>query len=355
MPAAWVMAGTAALGAVQSIMGNSAASKTNAINNQIAQQNANAQGTMLSKASDIANTPFTAYTGNLTAPMSGNEQLGYDQAASAASPNGPAATDMTSANNLVDQVAGNSNWNSATADKYMNPYTQAVTDQALNAANRDYEQNLTSMNERAAQTGAFGGGRNAIQQGELAGQNQLNLGNITATGNANAYDSAMRAWNMDNAAKLNAANAYEKAGGDITKMNGADISNLMKTGGVSRAVSQTGLNNAYGQFMRQQNWQANQLQPLMEAMGKTQGGVRQTAPVQSNTANQLLGLASTIGGLFGSGSSPGGGTSAADSAASGISDIGGGGSALSSSYFDPSQLTYSGGAMDASGMSPFSG
>ena len=350
MPAGWVEAGAAALGAVQSIMGNKAASQAQKLNNQVAQENANAQGTMLNDAQQIANTPFQAYTGTLTAPMAGNEQLGYDLAAKSAAPNGAAATDLTKANSLVDQAAGNSDWNSATAQKYMNPYTQAVTDQALTQANRQYLQDLTGMNERAAQTGAFGGGRNAIEQGELAGQNQLNQADILATGNANAYDSAMRAWNMDNAAKLNAANAYERAGGDITNMNNADISNLMRTGGVSRAVAQTGLNAAYGQFMRQQNWKANQLQPLIQAMGRTKGGVTQQAPIQSNTANQLLGLASTIGGLFGSGSSPGSGNTSSVG-----SDIGGGGSALDSSYYDPSSLTYSGGAMDATGMSPFGG
>ena len=350
MPAGWVEAGSAALGAYESIQGNKAAAGAQKLNNQVAQQNANAQGTMLNSAEQIANQPFQAYTGTLTAPMSGNQQQANSLASSSAGPGGQAAGLMGQATGLIDQVGANSNWNQATAQKYMNPYTQDVTNVALDQSNRDYLSNLSSMNERAAQSGAYGGGRNAIEQGELAGQNQLNDANIQATGNANAYDSAMNAWKADNGMKLSAANAYAQAGGDITRMNSQQVSDLLKSGGVSQVIAQTGLDAQYGQFMRQQNWSANQLGSLIKAVGATRGGVTQSAPVQSNTANQLLGLGSTLAGLWGggSGSSPG---AAAGSSPS--SDISGGGSALSSSYFDPSQLQYNGGAMAATGTSPF--
>ena len=315
MPAGWISAGVAVAGAVQNIQANKAAAGTRAANNQIAQENAGAQGTMLNKAQDIANQPFTPYTGTLTAPMSGNQQQAYDLASSSAN-SGEGQALVEKGAGLVDQVAGNG-WNADTAAKYMNPYTDAVTNNAIEASNKNYLQNLTSLNENAAQSGAFGGARNAIAEGELAGQNQLNIGNITAQGKANAWDAGIRAWQSDNQTKLAAANAYDQAGGDITKMTSDQITNLMKTGGVSQVIAQTGLDAQYNQFMRQQNWSANQLQPLLQAMGRTQGGVTQQTPVQSNTANQLLGLASTVAGLFKSNSTAGSTSSPADAAATG--------------------------------------
>ena len=294
MPAGWVSAGAAAVGAIESIAGNKGAQQAQKINNQIAQQNANAQGTALNKAEQIANQPFEAYTGTLTAPMSGNQQLGYDMAGKTA---GQGQDLLNRGTGLIDQVAGNQ-WTPDTASKYMNPYTQAVTDQAVAAANRQYLQTLTATNENAARSGAYGGGHNAIEQAALGGQNALNVGQITAQGNANAYDQALATWRADNASRLSAANAYAAAGGDLQKMNSQDIQNLMKTGGVAQVISQTGLDAQYQQFLRQQGWSANQLQPLLQSLGKMQGGVTQSAPIQSNTANQILGLGSTLAGLF---------------------------------------------------------
>jgi hypothetical protein len=66
--------------------------------------------------------------------------------------------------------------------------------------------------------------------------------------------------------------------------------------------------------MRQQNWSAQQLGSLISAVGVAKGSPSQAAPVQSNTANQLLGLGSTVAGLFGGGSTtdPFAGTSLAN-------------------------------------------
>lgn len=297
MPAGWVEAGVAAVGVGESIMGNNAAKSAANKNNASASQLQGAQGSMLGQAEQVAQQPFTPYTGTLTAPMSGNEQQGYSLASNTAS-TGLAQQDNAQATGLVGQVA-NSPWNADTAAKYMNPYTKDVTDAATTAANRSYLQNLAGVQTNAAGSGAFGGSREAIQEGELAGQNQLTVGNLTAQGNANAYNNAMQAWQQDNNTKLAAADAYEKAGSDVTQMTSQQISDLMKTGGVAQVINQTDLSNQYGQFMRQQNWSANQLGSLISAVGTAKGSGQVSAPVQSNTANQLLGLGSTVAGLFG--------------------------------------------------------
>lgn len=258
---------------------------------------------MLSQAETVAQQPFTAYTGTLTAPMSGNQQQGSTLASqTAATGGGAAGADAAAGNTLLGQVGANSDWNSSTAAKYMNPYTQDVTNATLAQQQKSYNQSLSQLQTGAAGSGSFGNSREAIQEADLASSNNMNAATLTANNNAAAYNNAMQAWQGDNNTKLAAANAYENAGQDITKMTSQQISDLMSTGGVSQAISQTDLNNQYAQFMRQQGWSAQQLNSLISAVGTAKGSTTQQPAVQSNTANQLLGLGSTVAGLFGGGS-----------------------------------------------------
>lgn len=318
MPAGWVEAAAAVVGAGESIASNQSAKSAAAKNNAASAGLQGAQNTMLNNAQTIANQPFQAYTGTLTAPLTGNEQAGYSLAAKAAT-NGVAQGDNEKATGLVDQVAGNG-WNADIAGKYMNPYTKSVTDASIAASNKSYLQNLAGLKTNQAGSGAFGGGRAAVATSNLTANQNMNVGSLTATGNANAYDEAIKTWQTDNSTKLAAANAYEQAGQDVTNMTSQQISDLMKTGGVAQVVNQTDLANQYAQFMRQQNWSASQLGSLISAVGSAKGSPAQTPAIQSNTANQLLGLGSTVAGLFGGGSSTAGTTSSIDTQLNANSD-----------------------------------
>lgn len=299
MPAGWVSAGAAVLGAADSAYSNAQAGKANSANNANSAQLASASNTMLNIGETVANQPFEAYTGQMVAPMTGNQQQAYSLASKNAI-SGGAQQDNAKATGLLDDVAANS-FNENNISNYMNPYTQSVTDASLAAQQKSYNQAVASNASRSAQNDSFGGGRAAITGATLASQNALNAGTLTATNNKNAYDSAVQAWQNDNNMKINAANAYNASGQDLTNMNSADISNLMLTGGTSYAINQSNLAAAYGEFQRQQGWSAQQLGSLISAVGSAKGSPAQTAPIQSNTANQLLGLGSTIAGLAGGG------------------------------------------------------
>jgi hypothetical protein len=313
MPAGWVAAAASAVSAGESIAGNMSAQGATNQNNQTQTNVANAQNQMLGQASQVANQPFVAYTGQLTAPMSANEQQGNTMASNVAN-NQVAQGDVAQGTALTADVANNG-FSQSTIQNYMNPYTQDVTNNAITAANRSYAQNLSTLNENAAQSNAFGGSGNAIEAGELAGQNQLNVANVTANNDSAAYTAAVGAWNQDNQTKLAAANAYNAAGQDITQMDSTQISDLMKTGGVAQGIAQTNLSNQYAQFMRQQNWSASQLQPLIQSVGTAKGNAAVSPAVQSNVGNQLLGLGSTVAGLFGGSSGSASGAYASGNAA----------------------------------------
>jgi hypothetical protein len=300
MPAGWVQGAGALLGVGESIAGNSAAASAAKANNANAAELSGAQNTMLNQAQSVANQPFVPYTGQLTAPMSGNQQQANTLASQAAATQAGQA-DVNSATGLLGSEQP---WNQQTEQQYANPYTQDVINAGLAQQNKSYLQSLAQQQTGTAATDSFGNARNAIEESNLTAANTLNAATLTTNDNANAYNAALQAWQSNNQAKNQAANAYLAAGNDVTNMTSDQISDLLKTGNVAQVISQTNLTNQYNQFLRQQGWSAQQLQPLISAVSAAKGGTTQSAPVQSNIGNQILGLGSTIAGLFGgSGSS----------------------------------------------------
>ena len=253
-------------------------------------------------AEGIAATPYTAYTGTQVAPITGSQQQAITQAQTVAN-DGTAQADNSKATDLAGQIAGNG-WNSATAAKYMNPYTQNVTDVAQKQLNQQYAniQNQAGLN--AASSGAFGGDRAALTQAANTGNYLLQSGTLAATNQANAYDNAVKTWQADNQRAAGAASASNQAGQDLTQMNSSQIKDLLATGGVEQATQQMDLNAKYNNYLDQRGWAANELQPLLQATGNkgTPAGV-----TPQNPASDLLGMGSALAGYFGSNSSPSGG------------------------------------------------
>ena len=319
VPAGWAAGAAALAGVAESAMSTSAANSAANTQNAINAPTIQANNSMLSMAEGVANQPYTPYTGAYAAPLSANQQYGVDQAATVAQ-QGQAQGLVGQGVNQINSVANNA-WSPQTAAKYMNPYTSSVVSNEIENANQSYLQSLGQMKEGQAQSGAFGGSGTATGEAELAGQNQLNIGNLTATGYSNAYNEAVNAWQADNSRAESAASAYNAAGQDLTSMNNEQIQDLMATGGAAQAVAQTNLSGEYNEFMRQQGWSANQLNSLISAVKGGGGSMTYAAPYQNQTANSLMGLASVATGLYngGLGSGSYGGSLSQNSLSSGIS------------------------------------
>lgn len=255
-------------------------------------------------AESIASTPYTAYTGTQVAPITGSQQQAIGQAQADAT-NNEAGRDIGASETLAGSIASNG-WNSATAAKYMNPYTQNVTDVAQKQLNQQYANTIASQNANAASAGAFGGDRSTLTNSNTTGQYLYQSGNLAATNQANAYNSAIQTWQADNNRSAQAATAYQAAGNDITAMNGAQIKDLLATGGVAQATQQMQLNSNYNNYLDARNWSANELQPLLTATGNK--GTPAAVPT-ANKASDLLGMGSALAGYFGS---SGGSTSTLD-------------------------------------------
>lgn len=266
--------------------------------NKVSAPLAGAQNTLYSDAENIASTPYTPYTGQQVADLSANQQKAVQQASDETT-NNEAQDYINKAGSQADFIAGNQ-WNSGTAAKYMNPYTQDVTDVALNQEDQAYQNQVNANNSSAASSGAFGGDRATLTNVNTTGQHLQAQGNIEAQGNANAYNSALTAWQQDNNRAAQAATAYQASGNDITNMNASQIKDLLATGGADQAVQQMKLTTGYNNYLDQRNWATNQLAPLESAAGKTP---TLAATMPTNYASSLVGAGSALAGYFGSSSS----------------------------------------------------
>lgn len=259
----------------------------------------------VSRATDYANTAYTPYTEQRVAGLSENEQTASNLAADAVS-NNTAGQYLDKAGALTDDVAA-SDWTTETAQKYMNPFTDLVVNQSLKKNKEAYGENLASLQAKSASAGAFGGDRATMLESNLTKDYLETTGDLAAKGNYEAYNNASQMWQADNNRKLNAANSYRAVGGDISRLNSSQITDLIKTGQTDRLLEQAQLDVNYQDFIDERDWSVTNIQPLLETLStiKTSNGTQQAVPA-SNTGGQVLGALATVAGYFGSTSSDSG-------------------------------------------------
>jgi hypothetical protein len=188
----------------------------------------------LGKAKALADTPYQAYKGPLSAGPSDLQNQAFQGIGSLTVP-GSIGQAATTAGDIAGQAQNmgynptqftnqfqapaqyqNTSFTSGTfggdqAQQYMNPYLQASLNPQLAEARR--QSDITAQQNNAAMTkaGAFGGGRQAI----LTSENQRNLGsnlaNITGKGYETAYNNAMSQFNQDQARNLQAQQLSEQS------------------------------------------------------------------------------------------------------------------------------------------------
>jgi len=164
--------------------------------------------------------------------------------------------------------------------QYLNPYQSYVTDEIA-------RQGQIMQNQLAAKaigSGAFGGGREGVQQAELQGRTLDAMGRAQMQGFNTALGAAQRQQQVGLAAgqNLGALGQQQQA------MAQQDINQLMAAGGVQRQLAQNVL-DAQRQSTLQQQYEPYQraefLANLYAAGPKTQSGVTMgTAPTTSPLA-----------------------------------------------------------------------
>ena len=195
----------------------------------------------LGKGQALANTPYQAYTGPLTAGASDLQNQAFAGASDLAK-TGYTPTQFTSGT-----------FDTAAANKYMNPYLQASLDPQLKELQRQSQINNMTNAGKLTQAGAYGGSRQAILQGE-ENRNLLDKSqDLIGTGYNTAYNNAMNQFNAEQGRGMDAQKASE-----ASRVYGADyglrsVQDLAGLGATQRDIDQQGLTADKTQFEEQRD------------------------------------------------------------------------------------------------------
>lgn len=280
------------------------------------------------RARQVADQPYSAYTGQAVAPLDALQQQGINQGAwDAMNGVGMGATqsgmDMAArAGSYQPQMVGTGQWGSGAAAQYMSPYTQSVIDATNAQVDRNALQTTNATNAAATQAGAFGGTRQAVQTAE----NQRNADQIKAQTaaqlNDQAYANAQGMFTADQGRALQAGMANQQAGlqganlglgaADLMgrlgmsqqQISAANANTLLGLGGVRQGQQQQINDWNLQQFNEQRDWGLRGLGALSGVVSGMPSGssTQATTPVYKNkTAGALGGAASgaAMGSMFG--------------------------------------------------------
>jgi len=200
---------------------------------------------MLGQGQALANLPYTAYMGPLTAGASPLQTGAFQTATGLTTPTsiGTAAKtagDISTKAQGLTYAPTTSTFDATQAATYMNPYLESALKPQLDEARRQSQ--ITQQQNAAKMTsaGAFGGGRQAILDAETQRNLATTQAGITGQGYSTAYDKAMAQFNADQARKAQEAQFGATYGlqGLQTGLQGAQAQ-----GNLGATEAQTGLAN----------------------------------------------------------------------------------------------------------------
>ena len=111
----------------------------------------------------------------------------------------------------------------AEVQQYMDPYMQNVVDVQKREAREDFGRSQAARDAAAIGAGAFGGSRQAIQQGMAEEGLQEQLGDIQAAGSQAAFQQAMKAFEADRAAQMD---VDARRAAELARTQGIGISEI---------------------------------------------------------------------------------------------------------------------------------
>ena len=228
-------------------------------------------------ARQVANRPVTLPAIQVS-PLSGLEQ----QAVTRAGTTGVGAPTVTSGIANIQQAAAPVG--ASQIAQFLNPYQSYVTDEI----GRQSQIMQNQLAQQAIQSGAFGGGREGVQQAELQGRTLEAMGRSQQQG----FNTALGAAQRQQQVGLAAGQQLGQMGQLQQQMSQGDINQLMQAGGVQRQLAQATL-DAQRQSQLQQLYEPYQraefLANLYAAGPKTQSGVTMGTQPSTSPLAQAVG------------------------------------------------------------------
>lgn len=176
-------------------------------------------GEMLGRGQALANQPYTAYTGPISAGQSqlqgqafgGLGALQTPTATTAGSFTGQAYEPLTAQQLASGQMPTLSSPTNV-VQQYMNPYLKGALAPQYEAAQRDAAIQQQNLQGQYTKAGAYGGGRQAIAEAELQRGLLDRMSGITGQGYEQAYNQASDLFNQERTYGLDALQTQLDAG-----------------------------------------------------------------------------------------------------------------------------------------------
>jgi hypothetical protein len=211
----------------------------------------------LGQGAALAQAPYQAYQGPLTAGASGLQQQAF-----------AGAGEMAQAGYTPTQFTGG--FNAQTAQQYMNPYLQASLDPQLRELQRSSDIARLADAGRLTKAGAYGGSRQAIMESE--GRRNLldKQQDVLGQGYKTAYDTGLGQFNKEREAQ----EASRQFGANFGLKSIDQLANL---GAQERGITSEGIAADKAQFEEQRDF--------AYGMPKYQLGLLSGLPIGANTTS----------------------------------------------------------------------
>lgn len=231
---------------------------------------------MLGKGQSLANQPYQAFQGPLTAGQSGLQTQAFQGIAGLTIP-----TDQMQAFTPKQFTAED-------ASRLMNPYLSAALQPQIDEATRQAQ--IQNLANRTAMTkaGAFGGARGALMESEAQRNLQQNLAGITGAGYKNAYDQALAQFNQEQAQGLEATTAAQNYGL-------AALQRQADMGATQREIEQQGIAADIAQFEEERDYPYKSVQYMQSLLQGLPVAAQTYSYSQPSALSSMLGEA---GGLM---------------------------------------------------------
>jgi len=234
--------------------------------------------------------PYAAYTGEMTAPFSSQQNT----ASGAATSNLGNAQGLNTYGLLGSLMNANAGTVGGTdLGMYTNPYTKNVIDSTMNQMEQQRKVALQGIGDQAIAAGAYGGDRQGVAEGITNGQYGMNEAIMAAGLNQSNYQ------NAQNMAQQDVTNRFNQQGQNLSATNlglGAQntgVQNLYNIGLGAQNTQNQADASAYQKYLQGAMFPQNQvsyLSSLLSGTPKT-GSTTTSTPYYTNPLSSIFGTA----------------------------------------------------------------
>ena len=250
---------------------------------------------------------YDPYTGQTIAPLTAEEQQAMAGIAGLAGTTAPFLQE-----GLQTYRQGAEKFTGDTAQQYMSPYQQAVTDIEKREATRNFEGNvLPRLEAQAVGAGAMSGlgSRAGVEFSEAQRNQSQLLADIQAKGQQKAFQDARQGFEQQKAREAQMAGNVARTGPALFQAGLAEQGALQTVGEQKRQLGQSALDEAYGKFLEEKNFPKQSLSDYSSTIYGSAPSFKTGAltgsttglPGAPSTGQQLLGLGLQGLNVFGAG------------------------------------------------------